>query len=198
MGRVITSLTLRPETLQVLNEVVLKAQSQDDLANHLGLRRHMKQAVDVAKLNFDSEGLSPKDYTVLTKILGAKVCEADIIESINRILGKGASGEARALEALQYLNASRKSNLKLLRRAEAQHKQALITRKSVVNNSRVAEALILIGVESLGNACDSKRSSKPGFSQSSNDRKAAGKSLNHAPRQANAPRTGKRTTGVAA
>ena len=205
MGRIITSLTLRQETLQLLDKIVLKAKGQNDFAEHLGLCPDAVVKPDAVEtnLNLDAEGLSPENCVTLTKMLGgAPIVGTTVIERINQALNGGHGGEERALEALRYLNTARKANLRALRRAETLHKRLLdktaTIRKSAVNNSRVAEALILIGAESLENACNSERSSKSGLRQSGDAGKAARKSSNRASLQTNVLRTGDRTVSSAA
>jgi hypothetical protein len=205
VGRIITSLTLRPETLQLLDKIVLRARGQDDFAEHLGLHSDAMVKPDAIEtnLNLDAEGLSPKNCATLTQMLGSPpITGANVIERINQALGGGRGGEERALEALHYLNTSRKANLKALRRVEALRKRLLdktaTIRKSSINNSRVVEALILIGAESLENACNSERSSKSGVRQSGDVGEAARKLVNRSSRQTNAARAGKRAVSAAA
>jgi len=186
MGRFITSLTLSEETLRLINEAVSKARVQRDFAERLGLLTAQSLPSPPIEITFDAEGLSPENRTAIFQILRAPESAGSVVDYLNQVLSTGQSGEVRVLEALRYLNSARKVNSRAVKRAEALRAKFLSRTHLTVNNSRVAEALILIGMESLGNGRDRERSSKSGISQSSYATKAARKSVNSTSRHIDA------------
>jgi len=186
MRRLVLAITVSPETQQKLESITQKAGSDSALVTRLGLINSDTPAAPVV----DSDGLSTENYAVITKELGGgvPVTKNNLTERLNSRLQHG--GESRVREVLYYIKKARRDNSKAVR-------SAAHAARTVVNLSRVAEALIIIGAESLGNAV-SERSSKSGFGQSSYDGKAARKSTNTKTRKAHAASTHNGKSGVAA